>query len=102
MPIGREYGNAMCFAFLVPTQVFINKALATSHLYETTQAQILLDDDVIDRSHDEFNLVGVCGACEMCVDLFGGMLIEATGKSGQSLLDLKVAEQAKLLTKRSD
>jgi hypothetical protein len=55
--------------------------LATSCLYETTQAQILLDDDVVHRSHDELDLVRICGACEMCVDLFGGMLIEAADKS---------------------
>jgi hypothetical protein len=54
---------------------------ATSYLYETTNAQVLLDDDVVDCSHDEFDLIGVCGACEMCVDLFGGMLIEAADVS---------------------
>jgi len=51
-------------------------------LYQTAHAQVLLDDDVVDGSHDESDLHGVCGACEMGVDLLRGVLV----KPGESML----------------
>ena len=50
----------------------------TRGLYEAAHAQILLNDDVVDRCHDESNLHGICCAGEMCVDLLCGMLVEST------------------------
>lgn len=44
--------------------------------YEAAHAQILLYDDVVHRRHDESYLHRVRRACEMCVDLFRGMLVE--------------------------
>lgn len=62
-------------------------------LYQTTQAEILLDDNIcddvrseylekkgskrtIDGCHDETDLVGIRSACEMCVDLLLLSLVE--------------------------
>jgi hypothetical protein len=46
-------------------------------LYQAAHAQVLLDDDVVHSSHDEPDLHGVGGACEVGVDLLRGMLVEA-------------------------
>jgi hypothetical protein len=46
-------------------------------LYQATHAEVLLDDDVVDGSHDESNLHRVGGASEVGVDLLGRMLVEA-------------------------
>lgn len=48
-----------------------------AYLYEAAHAQVLLDDDVVHGSHDEPDLHRVGGACEVCVDLLRGMLVEA-------------------------
>lgn len=46
-------------------------------LYQTTHAQVLLDDDVVDGSHDESDLHGVGRTGEVSVDLLRRMLVEA-------------------------
>ena len=45
-------------------------------LYQAAHAKILLDDDVVDGSHDESDLHGVGCAGEVGVDLLGRMLVE--------------------------
>ena len=47
-------------------------------LYQAAHAQVLLDDDVVHGSHDESDLHGVSGACEVGVNLLRGMLVEAS------------------------
>lgn len=44
---------------------------------QTAHTQILLDDDVVDSSHDEANLHRIGGAGEVGVDLLRGVLVEA-------------------------
>ena len=46
-------------------------------LYQAAHAEVLLDDDVVDGSHDESDLHGVGGAGEVGVNLLGRMLVEA-------------------------
>lgn len=46
-------------------------------LYQAAHAQVLLDDDVVDGSHDESDLHRVGCAGKVGVDLLGGMLVEA-------------------------
>lgn len=43
---------------------------------EAAHSQVLLDDDVVDRGHDEADLHGVGGAGEMGVYLLGLVLVE--------------------------
>ena len=45
-------------------------------LYQAAHAKVLLDDDVVDGSHDESDLHGVGCAGEVGVDLLGRMLVE--------------------------
>ena len=45
-------------------------------LYQAAHAQVLLDDDVVDGSHDESDLHGVSCAGEVGVDLLRRMLVE--------------------------
>ena len=47
-------------------------------LYQAAHAQVLLDDDVVHGSHDESDLHGVGGACDVDVNLLRGMLVEAS------------------------
>jgi len=46
-------------------------------LNQAAHAQVLLDDDVVDGSHDESDLHRVGCAGKVGVDLLGGMLVEA-------------------------
>lgn len=46
-------------------------------LNKTAKAEVFLDDDIVDRSHDEANLCGVGSAGEVSVDLLGLVLVEA-------------------------
>jgi len=46
-------------------------------LDQAAHAEVLLDDDVVDGSHDESDLHGVGGAGEVGVNLLGRMLVEA-------------------------
>jgi len=45
-------------------------------LYQTAKPKILLDDNIINGSHDESDLCCICCACEMSVDLFLLGLVE--------------------------
>lgn len=45
-------------------------------LYQPTHAQVLLNDDVVDCSHDESYLHGIRGTCEVGIDLFRRMLVQ--------------------------
>jgi len=45
-------------------------------LYQTAQAKVLLDDDVVYRGHDESDLHCICRAGEVSVDLLGLVLVE--------------------------
>jgi len=46
-------------------------------LDQTTESQVLLDDDIIHSSHDESDLSGIRCAGEMCVDLLCFVLVQA-------------------------
>jgi len=48
--------------------------------YQSAHSQVLLDNDVVDGSHDESYLHGVRRAGEVRVDLLCGVLVESTGK----------------------
>lgn len=48
-----------------------------AYLNQAAHAQVLLNDDVVDGSHDESNLHGVGCAGEVSVNLLGRMLVEA-------------------------
>ena len=47
----------------------INKRRRQYHLEETAVLEVVFDDDIGDSIEDELHIVGVCGACEVCVDL---------------------------------
>uniref|UniRef100_A0A1Y1LSX1 Uncharacterized protein n=1 Tax=Photinus pyralis TaxID=7054 RepID=A0A1Y1LSX1_PHOPY len=49
----------------------------TNCLDQTTQSEVLLDDDVIDSRHHEADLSSVGGAGEVSINLLGLMLIQA-------------------------
>jgi hypothetical protein len=45
-------------------------------LYQATHAEVLLDDDVVDGSHNEADLHCVGCACKVGVNLLGRVLVE--------------------------
>jgi hypothetical protein len=60
---------------------------------ETAETEILLDDDIINCRHDETDLCGISGTCEMCVDLLALMLV----KGDEAVQDV-VASRAIVIT----
>jgi hypothetical protein len=55
----------------------IFRCVVLTCLYQAAHAKVLLDNDVVDRSHDEADLHRVGCAGEVGVDLLGRVLIEA-------------------------
>jgi hypothetical protein len=58
-----------------------SSAAVAACLDQAAHAKVLLDDDVVDGSHDESDLHGVGCAGEVGVDLLGRMLVEAESDS---------------------